>query len=40
VNKFYHRLNPGGHLFIGHSESLLSIKHPLKYVKPTIYMKP
>ena len=40
VNKFYERLNPGGHLFIGHSESLLSINHPLKYVKPTIYMKP
>ena len=40
VNKFYDCMNPGGHLFIGHSESLLSIKHRFKYIKPTIYIKP
>jgi len=40
VAKFAKALNPGGHLMIGHSESLNNIKHPLTYVKPTIYRKP
>jgi len=40
VNKFYDCLTPGGYLFIGHSESLLSIRHPFKYIQPTIYRKP
>jgi len=39
VNKFYKCLHPGGYLFIGHSESLLSIRHPFKYIKPTIYQR-
>lgn len=37
--KFYRYLNPGGYLFIGHSESLQWIDHPFAYVAPTIYQK-
>lgn len=39
VKKFHQCLNPGGHLFIGHSESLCNISHQFAYVKPTIYRK-
>ncbi|MBK9305842.1 MAG: protein-glutamate O-methyltransferase [Nitrospira sp.] len=39
VNKFYRYLKPGGHLFIGHSESLQWVNHPFKTVAPTIYWK-
>ncbi|MCB9480841.1 MAG: protein-glutamate O-methyltransferase CheR [Desulfobacteraceae bacterium] len=39
VNKFYNVLNPGGYLFVGHSESLMNIEHKFKYVEPTIYQK-
>jgi chemotaxis protein methyltransferase CheR len=34
------RLLPGGHLLVGHSESLSAIKHPLQLVQPAIYLKP
>lgn len=40
VNRMCKYLRPGGHLYIGHSESLKSIKHPLKLVKPAIYQLP
>ena len=40
VGKMASLLRPSGYLLIGHSESLNSIKHPLKYVKPTIYQTP
>jgi len=39
VNKMAHHLQPSGYLMIGHSESLNAVKHPLKYVEPTIYRK-
>lgn len=39
VNKLASRLAPGGYLFIGHSESLNGIEHPLQYVSPAIYRK-
>ena len=39
VNKFYRYLKPGGHLFIGHSESLQWVTHSFKSVAPTIYQK-
>ena len=32
-------LEPGGYLFIGHSESLLGLEQPLSYVQPAIYRK-
>ncbi len=39
VDKFHRCLSPGGHLFIGHSESLTSIKHSFKQVASTAYCK-
>jgi chemotaxis protein methyltransferase CheR len=33
-------LEPGGHLFVGHAESLSRISHSLEYVQPAIYRKP
>jgi chemotaxis methyl-accepting protein methylase/HPt (histidine-containing phosphotransfer) domain-containing protein len=33
-------LEPGGYLMIGHSESLMGVKHSLEYVQPAIYRKP
>lgn len=40
VNRLVKHLIPGGHLYIGHSESLNAIKHPLKLIKPAIYQLP
>jgi chemotaxis protein methyltransferase CheR len=39
VNRLAARLEPGGHLFIGHAESLGGIDQPLEYVQPAIYRK-
>lgn len=39
VEKYHKILEPGGYLFIGHSESLSGINHPFKYVAPCIYQK-
>jgi chemotaxis protein methyltransferase CheR len=39
VNKYYESLEPGGFLFIGHSESLMGTEHRFRYVQPTIYQK-
>ena len=39
INKFYDGLNKKGFLFIGHSESLIQIKHNFNYYEPTIYNK-
>ena len=39
VNKFYQYTQPGGYLFIGHSESLNSLSTPYQFVRPTIYLK-
>jgi len=39
IDEFYRLLKPGGYLFIGHAESLSSIKTDLKSVKPTVYKK-
>lgn len=39
VNNFYHALCKKGFLFIGHSESLIQLKHPFTYYEPTIYKK-
>jgi chemotaxis protein methyltransferase CheR len=33
-------LDPGGYLFIGHSESLAALEHGLEYVEPALYRKP
>ena len=39
VNRFWEMLAPGGHLFVGHSESLTSLKHRFTYVQPAVYVK-
>lgn len=39
INNLMPRLKPGGHLFIGHSETLSGIPAPLQPVRPTIYRK-
>lgn len=39
VRSLYHHLEPGGYLFIGHSESLNCIDHPFEYVQPAIYRR-
>jgi len=39
VEKLAGQLLHGGHLMIGHSESLNGIDHPLSYVEPTVYRK-
>lgn len=39
VGKLHEAINPGGYLFVGHSESLTAIKHPYKPVKPSIYQR-
>jgi chemotaxis protein methyltransferase CheR len=40
VNKLARHLVPGGYLFVGHSESLTGIKHPLTLICPAIYRRP
>lgn len=39
VNDFYNCLANDGLLFIGHSESLIQVKHNFTYHEPTIYKK-
>jgi chemotaxis protein methyltransferase CheR len=40
VNRLAGCLEPAGHLFIGHAESLSGVAHPLQYVRPAVYRKP
>ena len=40
VARIAEHLNPGAHLFVGHSESLNGITEALKPVQPSIYRKP
>jgi chemotaxis protein methyltransferase CheR len=39
VKKLYDATEPGGYLFIGHSESLNNTNSAFKYVKPAVYRK-
>jgi chemotaxis protein methyltransferase CheR len=39
VNRLSTFLEPGGYLFVGLSESLSGVSHPLEYVRPSIYRK-
>ncbi len=39
VDRLYNVTSPGGHLFIGHSESLPKSSCPYEYVMPAIYKK-
>jgi chemotaxis protein methyltransferase CheR len=40
VNRFWEQMEPGGYLFIGHSESLNRIEHRFEYIRPATYRKP
>jgi chemotaxis protein methyltransferase CheR len=40
MDRILERLRPGGHLMIGHSESLTSVESTMKSVAPAIYRKP
>ncbi|MBI5083895.1 MAG: protein-glutamate O-methyltransferase CheR [Acidobacteria bacterium] len=40
VRRFAAQLEPGGWLFIGHSEGLLGMRHGLDYCLPAVYRKP
>ncbi|MEO5958190.1 MAG: protein-glutamate O-methyltransferase CheR [Opitutaceae bacterium] len=40
VQRLTRRLVPGGYLFVGHSESLTHLRHPLQTIQPAIYQKP
>jgi chemotaxis protein methyltransferase CheR len=39
VSRMTERLNPGGFLLTGHTESLMGIRHGLSYVKPAAYQR-
>jgi chemotaxis protein methyltransferase CheR len=39
VSRFTRLLPPGGHLMVGHSESLNGLSHGLSYVQPAVYRK-
>lgn len=39
VERFWDLLRPGGHLFVGHSESLTALDHSFRYVRPAVYVK-
>ncbi len=40
VRRLAEHLEPGGHLFVGHAESLTGTHHALEYVRPAVYRKP
>jgi chemotaxis protein methyltransferase CheR len=39
VNRMAERLNPGGFLLTGHTESLMGLRHGLAYVQPAAYQR-
>jgi chemotaxis protein methyltransferase CheR len=39
VYRYWELLRPGGHLFVGHSESLTGLEHGFRYVQPAVYVK-
>ncbi len=39
VERYWQLLRPGGHLFVGHSESLTGLTHRFRYVQPAAYVK-
>jgi chemotaxis protein methyltransferase CheR len=39
IARFHALLPPGGHLLVGHSESLSGLEHGYRYVAPAVYVK-
>jgi chemotaxis protein methyltransferase CheR len=40
LNRFCQHLEPGGYVFLGHSETIHGLRLPLKQVAPTVYRLP
>ena len=40
IDRLFDQLAPGGHLFIGHAESLLGLRHRFQQVRPAVYVRP
>jgi chemotaxis protein methyltransferase CheR len=40
VKRLFEQLDPGGHLFVGHAESLLGLEHGFRQVRPAVYQRP
>ncbi len=39
ITRFWNLLEPGGYLFVGHSEGLSGVSHKFNYVQPATYRK-
>ncbi|MGE0086184.1 MAG: protein-glutamate O-methyltransferase CheR [Desulfococcaceae bacterium] len=39
ISRLWELLEPGGHLFVGHSEGLSAVSHRFRYVRPAVYKK-
>jgi chemotaxis protein methyltransferase CheR len=39
IHRYWEKLKPGGHLFVGHSESLTASSHEYRYVQPAVYQR-
>jgi chemotaxis protein methyltransferase CheR len=39
IQRFWEILEPGGYLFVGHSEGLSAVSHRFHYVRPAVYRK-
>lgn len=39
IKKFHRIMEPGGYLFLGHSESLSTLEHEFTYIRPSVYRK-
>ncbi len=39
ITRLWELLEPGGHLFVGHSEGLSAVSHRFRYVRPAVYKK-
>ncbi|OQX19210.1 MAG: hypothetical protein BWK80_37180 [Desulfobacteraceae bacterium IS3] len=39
INRLWDFLEPGGWLFVGHSEGLSAISHNFRYIRPAVYRK-
>ena len=40
IQRLTEQLSPGGYLFVGHSESLIGVRHQLQSVWPSVYCRP